>query len=193
MKPRNYIFIAWGLFCIGIARAEVKLKLKQTASVSVGGSDGSSKTYNAGEIVVLKATDSALIESHGHVPLLVIPSIGEAQIDVTLPNQEEWPPQKTQNIIDQKSSELVRSVFLAQKHIQEKRYAEALKILEDLQIQSPAIKEIAVLRISTLILLGRRQEAASIIKLLLKTAPDEELSRLLSAISKSTPEKGETR
>jgi hypothetical protein len=168
-------------FGVSDVYAETTLKFAHESSVKTNNQE--SKTYKADESILISGTENLLIEATGRLPLLIVPSIAKTEFKLDLPKVEDWPSARTQYVLEKSISELLSMVFLAQKDIQQKRFDEALKVIDQARIKYPKVQQLSTLRVSTLVLLGRREEALSSIKAALLVDPaNEELGDLLNAL-----------
>ena len=168
-------------------RHERDVELMQDSIVVVGQETPISK--KKGEIFSLSLDKPLLIQSPGHVSLMILPASEQVsqKIRVALKPITEWNSEAQQSKNDRVLSELVLGVNSAQLLLSTQHSKEALAKIEELRGKYPKITSLKFLEASCLFVLGERVKAKVLLEGALQEFPDnkegQELYQILAGNS----------
>ncbi len=170
----NY-YLKWGLFVCLIAGCSSQpfhtLLLEQDSSVRIGKSEAVSK--KKGDKIEADAKESILIEAPGFVPLLIPPSrdrVGELSVALTPfeVSLKDTVKKQVSDVLD----EVVSQINNIQVLISKKQLEEAVTQITALETKYPSMTYFKFLKASCYVLLGKNEQAISILNVAIKENPD---------------------
>jgi hypothetical protein len=108
----------------------------------------------------------------GKVTAYLVPVGIGATVKIDLPSNENWASEKAKETEEKRLTHLLESVRKVQEHIANRRTEIALIRLDSLKTEFPSLKYLELMRASCLVILGRMDEAKSLLADLAEKIPE---------------------
>ena len=168
-----YVLISL-MFSCGSSKKGRIVTVKQDAKVIFD--SGEEKVVKANEGFEFEEKRSMLIQSPGHISVLVVPVRGKKQnVDVSLKRFDKSAFNISLNkIYNNELTTILSKIHNIQKNIQEQKTSEALTLVDALREQYPGLTYLSFLKASIHYILGEKEKAKQLLELALEEYPKNE-------------------
>lgn len=153
-----------------------ELTLKQSANVSELGNPPEKK--QKGEVVIVQEKP-VMIEAPGYVGVLVMPSNPEyvQKSELNLRPVSLWAGKGFDRELNENMDEIIYEIHNILFDLASQRGKEALGRVENLQLRYPQVSALAFLKVSCLLVLNERNQAAALLENTLSRYPDSRIGQ----------------